>query len=52
MLGHVVGSKLVRTYDHYNFAGEVRQALLLWSAELERIVAGEAAKIVPLRPAL
>ena len=52
VLGHLVGSKLVRTYDHYNFAGEVRQALLLWSAELERIVAGEAAKIVPLRPAL
>jgi integrase len=51
-LNHAVGSKIARTYDLHRYLPEVRQALLLWSAEVDRIVSGEPGKIVTLRPAV
>ena len=39
-------------YNHARYAGEVRQALLLWADHVEAIVSGRAArKVVPLRQA-
>jgi integrase len=49
VLGHSFGSKVERTYDLHRYLPEVRQALLLWSADLERIVGGSAPTVVPIR---
>jgi integrase len=49
VLGHSFGSKVERTYDLHRYLPEVRQALLLWSADLERIVGGGAPKVVSIR---
>ena len=49
VLGHAYGTKIERTYDRHRYQAEVRQALLLWQAELERVIGGGAPKIVPFR---
>jgi integrase len=49
ILNHAVGSEIARIYDLHRYLPEMRRALELWSAELERIVAGEPAKVVALR---
>jgi integrase len=46
VLNHAVGSDVARVYDLHTYLPEVRAALLLWSAEIERIVAGAESKIV------
>jgi integrase len=51
VIGHAFGSKVERTYDRHRYLPEVRQALLLWQAELERIIGGGAPKVEPLRRA-
>jgi len=48
ILAHLIGKKVERTYDVHRYGDEMRQALKLWSAELERIVHG--AKVVEFRP--
>jgi hypothetical protein len=50
VLGHTFGSRIERTYDRHRYLPEVRQALLLWSADLERI-AGGGAKVLSIRGA-
>jgi integrase len=49
VLGHSFGSKVERTYDLHRYLPEVRQALLLWNSDLERIVGGGAPKVVSIR---
>jgi integrase len=51
LLGHNFGSKIERTYDLHRYLPEVRQALLLWNSDLERIVGGGEAKVLPIRGA-
>ena len=51
ILGHIVGRRIERTYNTYKAEPEVRQALLAWAAELERIAGGGEAKVVALRTA-
>ena len=36
ILGHAVGSEVAKVYDLHRYLPEMRQALLLWSAELEQ----------------
>ena len=48
VVGHVVGKQVERIYDRYRYEGEMRQAVEAWAAELERIVAGEAPKVLAL----
>lgn len=47
-LGHVIGGVRAH-YDLYEFEKEKRAALELWAREIERIVAGKAAKVMPLK---
>jgi hypothetical protein len=49
VLGHTP-QKLKRTYNRYQPVREMRVWLAVWSSELERIVAGKAARgdVVPL----
>ncbi len=49
ILNHAVGSDVARIYDLHRYEGQMRAALELWAGEVERIVAGEAAKVVALR---
>jgi integrase len=54
ILNHSGGSTMsviARTYNTHSYQAEMRQALELWAAEVQRIVAGEAAKVVPLMAA-
>ena len=41
-------SVIARTYNTHTYQAEMRGALELWATEVERIVAGEAPKVVPL----
>jgi integrase len=55
ILNHSGGSTMsviARTYNTHNYQGEMRQALEAWAADLERIVAGNPAKVVVLRAAV
>jgi integrase len=47
VLGHVVGG-VRAVYDLHEFRDEKERALRRWGAEVERIVAGRSAKIVPI----
>jgi integrase len=47
--GGATMSMVARTYNTYGYMGEMRQALELWASEIDRIVAGRPAKVVPLR---
>jgi integrase len=52
ILNHSGGSTMsviARTYNTHSYQGEMRQALELWAAEVEQIVTGQPAKVVPLR---
>jgi integrase len=51
ILNHSDGtrSRVAAVYDQHSYQGEMRRALELWAAEVERIVAGEPAKVVALR---
>ena len=46
VLNHAVGSEVARVYDLHRYLPEMRAALELWAAELERIVTGAPAKVV------
>jgi integrase len=50
VLNHSDGtrSRIAAVYDQYGYQSEMRRALELWSGEVERVVAGEPAKVVPL----
>jgi integrase len=45
------GSKVEKIYDRHSYLPEMRSALELWAAEVERIVAGDERKIVSMRAA-
>jgi hypothetical protein len=51
VLGHVGGSRsdIVGVYQRHSFDPEKRTALEAWAREVERIVDGKPAKVVPLR---
>jgi len=51
VLGHIAGSRagVVGIYQRHSFDTEKRIALNAWALELERIVAGKTANIVPMR---
>jgi integrase len=51
VLGHVGGSRsgIVGVYQRHSFAAEKRTALEAWAREVERIVDGKPAKVLPLR---
>jgi integrase len=51
ILCHADGGEnaISRTYNVYKYEPEMRQALTIWAADLERIVAGEPPKVVALR---
>src|ERR671919_1573599 len=52
VLNHSAGrmmSQIARVYNTHSYRNEVRQALELWAAEVERIVSGEPGKVVALR---
>jgi integrase len=51
ILGHVGGSRsgIVAVYQRHGFDAEKRTALEAWGREVERIVDGKPAKVLPLR---
>jgi integrase len=52
VLNHSAGrtmSAVARVYNVHSYGDEVRRALEMWSAEVERIVTMQPAKVVPLR---
>jgi integrase len=51
VLGHVSGSRsgIVGVYQRHSFDAEKRTALEAWAREVERIVDGRPAKVLPLR---
>ena len=49
VLGHTFGSRIERTYDRHRYQGEVRRALELWQAELQRITGGGERTVVAIR---
>jgi integrase len=51
VLGHVGGSRsgIVKVYQRHSFDPEKRTALEAWARELERIISGTPAKVLPLR---
>jgi integrase len=51
VLGHVGGSRsgIVGVYQRHSFDAEKRTALQAWAREVERIVDGKPAKVLPLR---
>jgi integrase len=51
VLGHVGGSRsgIVGVYQRHSFDAEKRTALEAWAREVERIVGGKPAKVLPLR---
>ena len=51
VLGHVGGSRsgIVGVYQRHSFDAEKRTALEAWAREVERIVDGKSAKVLPLR---
>jgi integrase len=51
ILNHSDGTRspIAAVYDVHGYQGEMRAALALWAAEVDRIVAGEPAKVVALR---
>ena len=49
VLGHAVGSDVARIYDLHRYEKPMRQALLLWVSDVERIVTGAPGKVMPLR---
>jgi integrase len=51
VLGHVAGSRsgIVAVYQRHSFDAEKRTALEAWAREVERIVGGKPAKVLPLR---
>jgi integrase len=51
VLGHVAGSRsgIIGVYQRHSFDAEKRTALEAWASEVERIVDGEPAKVLPLR---
>jgi hypothetical protein len=55
VLGHVSGSRagIVGLYQRHRFEAEVREALAVWAAHLQRLFdgAGDTAEVVPLRRA-
>ncbi len=53
ILNHSDGTanRIAAIYDRHSYQPEMRRALELWAAEIERIVAGAEAKVVALRPA-
>jgi integrase len=51
VLNHTAGrtlSQVARVYNVHSYGDEVRRALELWAAEVERIVTGQPAKVVAL----
>ena len=53
VVGHVVGSRMSRIYDHYNYEGEVRAALAKWADRVMAVVEGRElpSNVVPLAAA-
>jgi integrase len=51
VLGHVGGSRsgIVGVYQRHSFDAEKRTALEAWAREVERVVGGKPAKVLPLR---
>ncbi len=52
ILNHTAGSTMsviARTYNTHSYQAEMRQALELWAAEVERITTGIEARVVPIR---
>jgi integrase len=52
ILNHSGGSTMsviARTYNTYSYQAEMRQALELWAAEVDRVVSGKGAEVVALR---
>ena len=52
ILNHGGGSTMsvvARTYNVHSYQVEMRQALELWAAEVERIISGGDTKVVALR---
>ena len=44
VVGHVVGSKVSRTYNRNQYLAERASALQAWAAHVERVVSGEESK--------
>ena len=54
VVNHVTSTKAgttLQTYIQYDFDREKREALELWAERLRGILAGDAARVIPLRPA-
>jgi len=53
VLGHISGSRagIVGVYQQHRFDPEKRAALDAWAVEVERIVSGKSANVIPLRAA-
>jgi len=51
VLGHTAGSRagIVGVYQRHSFDAEKRTALEAWAREVDRIVDGKLAKVLPLR---
>jgi integrase len=51
ILGHVAGSRagIIGVYQRHSFNAEKRTALEAWAREVERIITGKPAKVLPLR---
>jgi integrase len=56
VIGHVVNHRsttkagvTATVYNHYDYGAEKRDALELWANRLQAILAGDAAKIIPMR---
>jgi integrase len=49
-LGHVLGSRVARTYNRSAYLNEIRTTLALWASRIEALVGDGERKIIPLRP--
>jgi integrase len=49
VLGHSIGSKAAKAYDHADYTPQLRQALERWERALQDILEGRPINVVPLR---
>jgi integrase len=49
-LGHVLGSRVARTYNRSVYLNEMRTTLALWADHVRSLVEGSERKVLPLRP--
>jgi integrase len=50
ILGHVLGSRVARTYNRSAYVNEIRVTLATWADRLTALIEGVEKKIVPLHP--